>query len=259
MVSTAFWLLLVWRFRYRPFSIFVHVYLVLIAVSRVHVAAHYPDQVVSGSVFGFFVAHCVHDTWPSLQRLIASLPLIRRLQGVFVVGVSAFLFVLAQYYLLSLWFDPLHSVQLATNACRITGGIHLTTGPLIGVMRDIGVVIGAGFSLCISLKDQQLGKSSTQQLINQDFLPPSSWGWAVCRVFVGQLVLGAIAWLSRKTVPNANGISYSLHACLIFFAYGISMVLVVPRATHSLETLSNKLQDIFLRSSKNLSKRNLQN
>lgn len=118
--------------------------LVLVSISRLYIAAHFPHQVLLGIALGFLVGykcsalHPVH--WSLKQPLLVALTLV-------VFGSFS-------YWMLILnGFDPDWSIEKAKKFCERSDWIHLSTTPLSALIRDISALLGMGIALKIWRND----------------------------------------------------------------------------------------------------------
>lgn len=126
------------------------VMLLLVSLSRVYLACHFPHQCIFGALLGCMLA-----------RGIAELLPMERLQKRHFCYATATMFatVMATYGVLRLTgFDPLWSVGKALRWCVKTEYIHLDTTPFFSMMRYLGFCLGSGLaydSAKISLSSAQ--------------------------------------------------------------------------------------------------------
>lgn len=116
--------------------------LVVVSVSRVFLACHFPHQCLAGAALGWLVA-----------RWVAS----KQIKARHYVMVSVFLLLtaIATYGLLQmLGFDPSWTIKLATKHCVKRDYIHLDTAPFFSVMRYCGFALGCGLGLMFPLTDK---------------------------------------------------------------------------------------------------------
>lgn len=112
--------------------------LVLVSLSRVYLACHFPHQCICGAVLGVVVAKLVIDKIPmeSLERR----------HFVLTTGFM-FLSAMSTYALLrSLGVNPLWSVDRGMRWCVKKEYIHLDTTPFFSMMRYLGFCLGAGLA-----------------------------------------------------------------------------------------------------------------
>lgn len=112
--------------------------LVMISLSRVYLACHFPHQCLCGAVLGVIVARLVID----------KLPMERLHRGHF-VATTALMFAsaMATYAgLRSVGVDPLWSVDKGMRWCVKKEYIHMDTTPFFSMMRYLGFCLGAGLA-----------------------------------------------------------------------------------------------------------------
>lgn len=112
--------------------------LLLVSLSRVYLACHFPHQCLAGALLGCLLAKLVAERLP-MERLRTSH---------FCLATSLmFASVMATYFLLmATGFDPLWSVDKAMRWCVKKEYIHLDTTPFFSMMRYLGVCLGAGLA-----------------------------------------------------------------------------------------------------------------
>lgn len=112
--------------------------LVLVSLSRVYLACHFPHQCLGGAVLGLVVARLV----------VERLPMERLSSGHFGAATLAmFATALSTYAILrSLGVDPLWSVGKGMRWCAKKEYIHLDTTPFFSMMRYLGFCLGAGLA-----------------------------------------------------------------------------------------------------------------
>ena len=147
MGSAAFWLTVAhaspsWLLP--PTALF----LVLVAVSRVHIGAHFPSQVVAGIVCGAVMAWVGRKMAPSVQGVlrcgVGSRVVFAGLVSVVILGFAA-----AEVWVLSAYFDVHRSIAFAKAACQLgPEGVHVSTGPIVTITKwaaiSFGVVVAIG-------------------------------------------------------------------------------------------------------------------
>jgi len=159
------------------------VFLILLGLTRMYVGAHFPEQVLCGAVCGLMLGHFIlrgqleaklTKHWQLLQRHASSANAF--LLHAVLLGAAGSLTILfvavVEFALLSLFTDPLHSLQLAREGCEATRAalmaaaadatdsaaadaaaeqahFQLERGPFMGVMRDAGVCLGGAVALAL--------------------------------------------------------------------------------------------------------------
>lgn len=112
--------------------------LLLVSLSRVYLACHFPHQCLAGALLGCLLARLVAD----------KLPMERLSRGHF-VAAALWMFgsAMATYGALR-WtgFDPLWSVDKAVRWCVDSAYIHQDTAPFFSMVRYLGFCLGAGLA-----------------------------------------------------------------------------------------------------------------
>lgn len=114
------------------------VMLLLVSLSRVYLACHFPHQCIAGALLG-----CI------LARLVAERLPMEALRKPHFAAATCFMFasVMATYAALRMTgFDPLWSVGKAMRWCVKKEYIHLDTTPFFSMMRYLGFCLGAGLA-----------------------------------------------------------------------------------------------------------------
>ncbi|KDR10618.1 Glucose-6-phosphatase 2 [Zootermopsis nevadensis] len=114
--------------------------MILVSISRLYTATHFPHQTLLGLVAGLFTAwlfieegqYTLTERWRSASRLQMLLG------GVAMIAVS-----FGAYWLQRLLgVDPQWSVRLAFKWCEQPDWIHVNTTPLFSLVRDCGSMFG---------------------------------------------------------------------------------------------------------------------
>lgn len=113
--------------------------LVLVCVSRCFIAAHFPHQVVSGTVAGLLLAVASYQ-FRSMDYLSLKFYLITSLMLLF-VGLLIFLVIQLA------GIDPFWSLTLAEKWCQNKDWIHLDTTLFAAIIRDASSLVGLGLGL----------------------------------------------------------------------------------------------------------------
>lgn len=112
--------------------------LLLVSLSRVYLACHFPHQCLCGAILGVVVAKLVIERLPMKMMT-------RRHYALATVGM--FVSVMSIYALLkSMGVNPLWSVDKAMRWCVKKEYIHLDTSPFLSMMRYLGFCLGAGLA-----------------------------------------------------------------------------------------------------------------
>lgn len=117
--------------------------MLLIGVSRVYIATHFPHQVVLGVVIGFVIGVLViRSSSPRNDTLHHHV-----FAGTFLITSAAII-----YYLLTLCgVDPLWSIEKAKRSCVKPEYVHIRTSVFTAILRDSGAIIGVGIASKTSL------------------------------------------------------------------------------------------------------------
>ncbi|XP_024944508.1 glucose-6-phosphatase isoform X2 [Cephus cinctus] len=130
--------------------------LILIAMSRLYTATHFPHQCFLGFLGGLYVAKSLLlDTkmstwWRNSKRpkvLLAAL-------GMTMISFGAY------WLQKGLGIDPQWSVKLAFKWCSKPDWIHVNTTPLFSLVRDCGAAFGIALISPVSMRYTSLGTSS---------------------------------------------------------------------------------------------------
>lgn len=112
--------------------------LLLVSLSRVYLACHFPHQCLAGALLGCLMARFVANKLPMDRLTKAHFCL-----STFWMFASA----LATYGVLRMTgFDPLWSVGKAMRWCVKSEYIHMDTTPFFSMMRYLGFCLGAGLA-----------------------------------------------------------------------------------------------------------------
>lgn len=109
----------------------------LVAISRVFVACHFPQQCIAGAILGFAIAKFALRSEPSAFHMI---------------GLSAFMLssVFGCFALMTkLGFDLSWTFELASKHCTNQEYIHIDSTPFFSIMRYCGFALGSGLGLLV--------------------------------------------------------------------------------------------------------------
>ncbi|KAK6183359.1 hypothetical protein SNE40_010858 [Patella caerulea] len=177
------------------------VLLMLVCLSRCFIAAHFPHQVIAGTLVGVLIGmvmNKISTTNLSLPHyLVTSLAL---LSG----GVGTF------YIIQSMDLDPFWSISKAERRCANPEWIHLDSSLFFSIVRDFSSLIGLGLGLSLT--------STTGVKFSPVFTP-------VQIVVSLALTLGS-DWVQ---LPNDPVIYFYLSASLKFIVIFICVVAVIPK------------------------------
>uniref|UniRef100_A0A4W4E1A8 glucose-6-phosphatase n=1 Tax=Electrophorus electricus TaxID=8005 RepID=A0A4W4E1A8_ELEEL len=111
----------------------------LVCMSRVYVAAHFPHQVVSGVISGIIVAEIF-----SRQQWIYH----ASLQRYFNITLFLLIFAVGFYMLLkAVGVDLLWTLEKAQKWCVNPAWVHMDTTPFASLLRNMGTLFGLGLGL----------------------------------------------------------------------------------------------------------------
>ncbi|XP_070782582.1 glucose-6-phosphatase a, catalytic subunit, tandem duplicate 1 isoform X3 [Enoplosus armatus] len=111
----------------------------VVCMSRVYMAAHFPHQVIAGVITGLLVAECVsREKWiynASMKKYFCTTLFLTS----FAVG----------FYLLlkALGVDLLWTMEKAQKWCVRSEWVHLDTTPFASLLRNMGTLFGLGLGL----------------------------------------------------------------------------------------------------------------
>lgn len=186
--------------------------LVLVSLSRVYLACHFPHQCISGAILGILVAWFVCERLPLTRLSRRSLCLL-----------SGFMFVsvMSTYMILrSLGFDPLWSVAKGLRWCAKKEYIHMDTTPFFSMMRYIGFCLGSGLAFDL-VSSRQVGNTSSSK---RSLVYIRQFTTALISILFGRFLLAL-------PVPKTNlNIFYVISFCLYtLLSYAIAEP--IPRLT----------------------------
>lgn len=201
--------------------------LVLVSLSRVYLACHFPHQCLCGAILGLLVARFVAEKVPMDQLN----------KSHFALATGAmFVSVLGTYFALrSMGVNPLWSVDKGMRWCVKKEYIHLDTTPFFSMMRYTGFCLGTGLAyngqkiINSSQKTtitSSSSSSSIQHLLSQRTLT------AVSSILFGQFLLAL-------PYPKSNLNLFYLISFLMytFFAYSIASP-IPARVKRALKSMS---------------------
>ncbi|XP_056433774.1 glucose-6-phosphatase 3 [Gadus chalcogrammus] len=119
-----------------PYLLYITL-LVAVGLSRIFILAHFPHQVVAGSITGFILGVILNPRAPEQRPLL------------FYVGSSLGLLLTAllmKIGLEELGFDLSWSITLAKKWCAHSEWVRLDSAPFSSLTRDCGAILGLGLS-----------------------------------------------------------------------------------------------------------------
>lgn len=186
--------------------VIVIIMLIMVALSRVYIAAHFPHQCILGAVLGILVGYlltdngrwCVTDWWQKggrFRMLVFS---------VLMIGISA-----GSYFLqIALGIDPQWSVRLAFKWCRSPEFVHVVTTPLFSLVRVCGATLGIALA------------APVKQRGSEKFYP-------VIGVVLVTLLVVSLQML-RDLIPTSNAVAFYLCQLFLFAALAFLLIFFVP-------------------------------
>ncbi|XP_023670054.1 glucose-6-phosphatase a, catalytic subunit, tandem duplicate 1 [Paramormyrops kingsleyae] len=121
--------------------------ILLVCMSRVYVAAHFPHQVITGVIAGMIVA----EVFNRVQWIYSA-----SLKKYLYVTLFLLTFALGFYVLLkALGVDLLWTLDKAKRWCIRPEWVHMDTTPFASLMRNMGTLFGLGLGLHSPLCEQK--------------------------------------------------------------------------------------------------------
>eukprot|EP00300_Choanocystis_sp_HF-7_P042450 c91_g1_i1.p1 GENE.c91_g1_i1~~c91_g1_i1.p1 ORF type:complete len:365 (-),score=62.65 c91_g1_i1:248-1342(-) len=226
MVSAAVWCLIAAYTRSWHVKLVVGLYLVSIAISRLHVAAHFPTQVLAGLFCGLLTCDVFLTHWWRLHRFMLVRSKADRARGLILLTTCVVVFFVLNHYAIEFFLStsPLHSISLAKRGCRIPGGVHVNTAPVTGLIRNVGVLVGAGSVIVFF--------PTVRMRLARDWMEAHGKLWCVLvsvwRLVFGHLVLGIVFVVLEAAQPQEIGLMFGVHAVTSYACYSVMIVLGVP-------------------------------
>lgn len=192
---------------------------VLVSISRVYIAAHFPHQVVVGAFVGVMVASSVHamaSKYPSTAMYQKKSILI----GFFLLFTALILY----YLLLSFKLNPMSSVTAALSFCKKKEWVHLNTTLFFAVIRDAGSIIGIGLSTILIQNLPNAAGSGGEK--GQIRYPAEKWS---CAQRFGSIICGVFLCLlfhctEYIDIPQNN--LFYFYAILKYISYSCTVIMV---------------------------------
>uniref|UniRef100_A0A3B4HCZ5 glucose-6-phosphatase n=1 Tax=Pundamilia nyererei TaxID=303518 RepID=A0A3B4HCZ5_9CICH len=136
MVTAAVWWVIVVLLSAAPYVLYV-VMLVAVGISRIFILAHFPHQVVAGSITGFILGIVLSCRVPEGRPLLFFFSLsFGLLFGALMLHAG----------LKQLGIDLSWSIALAKKWCSHAEWIRLDTAPFSSLTRDCGALLGLGLA-----------------------------------------------------------------------------------------------------------------
>uniref|UniRef100_A0A6G1SC34 glucose-6-phosphatase n=1 Tax=Aceria tosichella TaxID=561515 RepID=A0A6G1SC34_9ACAR len=204
--------------------------LVLVGVSRVYLACHFPHQCLCGALLGFALAKLIVDKLPMEQLKPWHFCL---------ATMAMFASAMATYAILKMrGFDPLWSVSKAMRWCEKPEHIHLDTTPFYSMMRYLGFCLGAGLAYDSSKLSN--GSSSSNDAAG------SQLGRLVLlvvrRVLVVALSIGFGQLLLAIPLTRSNLNLYYAISFMLYTIFAYSFAALIPDFVKSVLPISVNFQ-----------------
>ncbi|XP_059490516.1 glucose-6-phosphatase 2 [Neocloeon triangulifer] len=188
---------------------FYAVSLVMVSLSRLYVAAHFPHQCLIGAIIGVYVGYQVEILSPWWLNDCSRR---KMLKGAVLMIVLAF----AAYWLQRLLgVNPQWSVKLAFKWCNSPDHVHVATTPIFALTRDCGTALGLALSIpAIPAPRKPCSKSD---LVTSFVLRVSS-------------VL-AVLWVchvAKQSIPTKHTYMYFLCFLLLNACIPVMLLVTVP-------------------------------
>lgn len=193
--------------------------LILVSLSRVYLACHFPHQCLAGALLGCLTARFVAD----------KLPMPRLSRRHFCLATAwMFISAMATYAALRMTgFDPLWSVDKAMRWCVKSEYIHMDTTPFFSMMRYLGFCLGAGLAynsdkLAASAGEEK--RSIVGSVLRLEQTSQSNVGLACRRLLAALMAVGFGQLLLQVPLPKGNQQVFYASSFLVYtlFAYAIA-------------------------------------
>lgn len=113
--------------------------ILLVSISRVFIATHFPHQVIGGVIGGIAISYMVQKYTSTFIQM--------NFKKCIIISFSLILLTLVIYVVLSYAiFDPSESVLKAQKWCVNPSYIHIETRPFYALVRDAGAAFGIGLA-----------------------------------------------------------------------------------------------------------------
>ncbi|XP_065352934.1 glucose-6-phosphatase 2 [Cloeon dipterum] len=183
--------------------------LVMVSLSRLYVAAHFPHQCVLGAVIGIFIGYQVEVLSPWWLTDCSRKKL---LKGAAMMIVLAF----AAYWMQRLLgVNPQWSVKLAFKWCNSPDHVHVSTTPIFALTRDCGAALGLALSIP-AIPSERKARSKSDVVTSF--------------VLHVSLVL-AVLWVShigKQSIPTKHTYVYFLCFLLLNACTPVMLLVTVP-------------------------------
>ena len=189
--------------------------IILVSLSRIYIATHFPHQVAAGAAIGICIALIVHNITSKCS------PVIMLNKKSMFIGFTMLFIALLLYYLLMVFkLNPLSSVDLAIMHCKRKAWVHLDTTLFFAIIRDVGCLTGIGISTML------LGMLSCDK--NVEFL---SLGQKSFFQWIGSLLIGVFFCLlftfsESFKLPQGNIMFFYFLAILKYIVYTCLVIVV---------------------------------
>ncbi|XP_063238749.1 glucose-6-phosphatase 2 [Bacillus rossius redtenbacheri] len=172
----------------------------LVALSRLYVATHFPHQCALGALGGLAVAWLLAGRdWHRTPRRAALLGAL----GLCLVPVAA-------YWLQKLLgVDPQWSVRLAFKWCEHPEFLHVNTTPLFSLVRSCGALVGVALCCPLVFRLRQSGGRAVR--------------------LIGSLLVAAIFQYATQLVPTHDAALFYTVQLILHVAQPCLLLLAAPR------------------------------
>lgn len=113
--------------------------IVLVCVSRMYIATHFPHQCILGAVIGFIIGYLFGNSNTVVSKYWHNCNKLHILMWVLITtGIS-----ISTYWLQKAFgIDPQWSIKMAFKWCEHPENVHVNTTPLFSLVRDFGLGLG---------------------------------------------------------------------------------------------------------------------
>jgi len=234
MGSSSFIVILLLHFQYKIgntklrrvintiFGMVGTVFIILVALSRLYIAAHFPHQVIFGALGGITCAVLINRLLQSQTSLLHSKAIIVSLASM-VIAFAIF------YILITLGLNPNSSIDKAVKHCSSAEWLHMDTTLFHSIIRSAASVAGVGmFALLIERYHGDHKK--------EDFFDTQRH-WCIVDAISAVCICNIVLHLESYKLPKDNE---SVFYILSFFKF-----FVLPLYVIVLKNLSEMLADVM--------------
>lgn len=181
------------------------VILLMVSLSRVYLACHFPHQCLCGALLGVVVAKMVSEKLPFESLRSRHFGLMTAFMFAAALGTYAFLRMMG--------LDPLWSVNKGMRWCIKKEYIHLDTTPFFSMMRYLGFCLGSGLAYDVtSTSSKKAPTESSSALMTRRTLT------ALASIVFGQFLFNGLP-ISKTNLNLFYMISFIMYT---IFAYSIA-------------------------------------